>query len=75
MPIETGNSSDELSEDNLNAAVDMNDLGDSVEEEFEECDDVPDEDEGMRKPSMLDGLREDDQANEGSFGSPIGGSP
>lgn len=47
-------------------------------EDEEECDDVPDENEGIeriRKPSMLDGLRDLAEDSEGSFGSPLGGSP
>ena len=55
MPVETGNSQDE--EDNgLNAAIDMADIDENVEEVDEDSFSIPDESESTHRQSILQQL-------------------
>lgn len=54
MPLQTGDSQDSESDEGLNAAIDMNDLGSGSSEEM----DVGDENEATIMPSILGNLKE-----------------
>ena len=54
MPLQTGDSQDSGSDEGLNAAIDMNDLGSGSSEEM----DVGEENEATIMPSILGNLKE-----------------
>jgi len=55
MPVETGNSQDE-DDNGLNAAIDMADIDENVEEVDEDSCSIPDESEGTLRQSILQQL-------------------
>lgn len=63
MPVETGNSQDE-DDNGLNAAIDMADIDENVEEVDEDSFSIPDESESTHRQSILQQLNLVDQPNQ-----------